>query len=110
MQPSLQRSAGEPPVILTSVVLGLEQACACMLKPRVCRHMCAKPASAREKGRVVTLKELDVCQNGEARGHKGESVLHECRCCPPQGWGIVWAMISLILMGGGILAGIAAFK
>ena len=32
-----------------------------------------------------------------------------CRCLPPQGWGILWAVISVLLMGAGILAGIAAF-
>ncbi|CAK0781201.1 hypothetical protein CVIRNUC_005311 [Coccomyxa viridis] len=31
------------------------------------------------------------------------------RCLPPQGWGILWAAISVLLMGAGILAGIAAF-
>ena len=31
------------------------------------------------------------------------------RCCPPQGWGVLWAVISIVLMGAGILAGIAAF-
>ncbi|KAK9840917.1 hypothetical protein WJX81_000177 [Elliptochloris bilobata] len=31
-------------------------------------------------------------------------------CCPAQGWGLVWALISLIFMAGGVLAGLAFFK
>lgn len=33
-----------------------------------------------------------------------------CRCLPPQGWGVVWVLISLLLMAGGVLAGLAFFK
>ena len=32
-----------------------------------------------------------------------------CRCCPAQGWGVLWTGISLLFIGGAVLAGIAAF-
>lgn len=34
----------------------------------------------------------------------------ECRCCPAQVYGMIWAVVSVAFMGGGILAGIYFFK
>jgi len=34
----------------------------------------------------------------------------ECRCCPSQMWGCIWLIISLLFLGIGVLAGLAAFK
>eukprot|EP00884_Botryococcus_braunii_P002278 jgi/Botrbrau1/12050/Bobra.0295s0006.1 len=33
-----------------------------------------------------------------------------CRCCPAQVYGIIWAIVSVAFMGGGILAGLYFFK
>lgn len=32
-----------------------------------------------------------------------------CFCCPAQVWGLIWALISIVCMAGGILAGLVFF-
>lgn len=33
----------------------------------------------------------------------------QCPCCPAQGWGFIWTVISLLFMAAGIIGGIAVF-
>jgi len=33
-----------------------------------------------------------------------------CGCCPSQVWGVIWLIVALIFMAGGILVGIVCFK
>lgn len=32
-----------------------------------------------------------------------------CFCCPAQVWGLIWALISIVCLGGGIVAGLVIF-